>query len=45
MPNLGPSPTPTEPQTLVTENGALKLLLGLNPYKATATGTDQITSR
>ena len=38
MPNQGPSHTPTEPQTLVTEKGTLKLLLGLNPYKTTATG-------
>ena len=43
MPHLGHSLTPTAPPIQVIEKRVLKLLIGLNPYKATC--SDQIYSR
>jgi len=43
LPDLGESPYPDAPQIHVTENGVRKLLLGINPNKAT--GPDSISPR
>jgi hypothetical protein len=43
IPNLGTSKTPDAPNIIVGKEGVLKLLLNLNPHKAT--GPDQLSTR
>ena len=43
IPNLGTSKTPDAPNIIIGKEGVLKLLLNLNPHKAT--GPDQLSTR